>query len=76
MTDHYIGIYEDKISPENMPEIHLPSRLAGKKIVAYAKDKDSFTTFAETSCRQHEALCETEEEFFKEVREAKLESIL
>ena len=76
MTDHFIGIYEDKISPENMPEIHLPSRLAVRKILAYAKDKGLFTTFAETSWRQHDALCETEEEFFKEVREAKLANIL
>ena len=76
MTNHFIGIYEDKISPKNMPEIHLPSRLAARKILAYAKDKGLFTTFAETSWRQHDALCETGEEFFKEVRENKLTNIL
>lgn len=76
MIDHFISIYEDKISPENMPEIHSPSQLAVRKIVAYAKHKGLFTTFAETRWRQHDALCETEEEFFQAVKESKLERLL
>lgn len=77
MNYPFIGIYEDKVSPENMPKIFMPSGFTGKKkIVAYAKDKGLFTTFAETSWRQHDALCETEEEFFNAIKENKLESLL
>ena len=76
MIDRFIGIYEDKISPENMPEIHLPSRLAGKKILAYAKDNGLFTTFAETSWVGISSLYETEEEFFNAIKENKLEGLL
>ena len=76
MTYPFIGIYEDKVSPENMPEIFMPSQLAVRKVLAYAKNKGLFTTFAETSWRQHDALCETEEEFFNAVKENKLESLL
>ena len=76
MTYPFIGIYEDKISPENMPEIYLPSQLAVRKIVAYAKNKGLFTTFAETSWTNLSSLYETEEEFFNAVKEIKLESLL
>ena len=76
MIDHFISIYEDKISPENMPEIHFPSKLAVRKIVVYVKGMGLFTTFAETRWRQHDALCETEEEFFQAVKESKLERLL
>ena len=76
MTYPFIGIYEDKISPENMPEILFPSQSAGRKIVAYSKNKDLFTTFAQTSWINLPSLYETEEEFFNAVKEIKLESLL
>ena len=76
MTYPFIGIYEDKVSPENMPEIFMPSQVAARKILAYAKGKGIFTTFAETSWRQNDALCETEEEFFHAIKENKLEGLL
>lgn len=76
MTYPFIAIYEDKISPENMPEIHLPSRLAVRKILAYDRRKGLFTTFAETTWTNLPSLYETEEEFFNAVKENKLESLL
>lgn len=76
MTYPFIGIYEDKVSPENMPEIHFPSQLATRKIVAYSKNKNLFTTFAETSWENKSSLYETEEEFFNAVKEIKLEGLL
>ena len=75
MTDHFIGIYEDKISPENMPEIFMPSQ-AVRKVLAYDKRKGLFTTFAETTQINLPPLYETEEEFFNAIKESKLESIL
>ena len=76
MTQPFIGIYKDKISPENMPEIFMPSQLAVRKVLAYDKNKGLFTTFAETSWIDISSLYETEEEFFNAVKESKLESIL
>lgn len=76
MTYPFIGIYEDKVSPENMPEIFMPSQLAVRKVLAYDKRKGLFTTFAETTWINLPSLYETEEEFFNAVKENKLESLL
>ena len=76
MTYPFIGIYEDKVSPENMPEIFMPSQVAVRKILVYVKGRGTFTTFAEISCINLSSLYETEEEFFKAVRENKLEGLL
>ena len=76
MTDHFIAIYEDKVSPENMPEIFMPSQLAVRKVLAYDKRKGLFTTFAETTWINLPSPYETEEEFFNAVKESKLGSIL
>ena len=76
MTYPFIGIYADKVRPENMPEIFMPSQVAARKILVYAKVKDAFTTFAETSWTNLSSLYETEEEFFNAVKEIKLESLL
>ena len=76
MTYPFIGIYEDKVSPENMPEIFMPSQVATRKILVYAKNKGLFTTFAETSWINLSSLYETEEEFFNAVKEIKLTNML
>ena len=76
MTYPFIGIYEDKVSPENMPEIFMPSQLDARKILVYAKNSGVFTAFAETSWTNLPSLYETEEEFFNAVKEIKLESLL
>ena len=76
MTDHFIAIYKDKISPENMPEIFMPSHSAVRKVLAYDKRKGLFTTFAETSWINLPSLYETEEEFINAIKEIKLESLL
>ena len=76
MTDHFIGIYEDKVSPENMPKIFMPSKIATRKILVYVEGRGAFTTFAETSWTNLPSLYETEEEFFNAVKENELESLL
>ena len=76
MTYPFIGIYADKVRPENMPEIFMPSQVAARKILVYAKVKDAFTTFAETSWINLSSLYETEEEFFQAVKEIKLTNML
>ena len=76
MTYPFIGIYEDKVSPENMPKIFMPSQVTARKILVYVKGRGAFTTFAETSWTNLSSLYETEEEFFNAVKEIKLESLL
>ena len=76
MTYPFIGIYEDKVSPENMPKIFISSQVTTRKILAYVKNRGLFTAFAETSWTNLSSLYETEEEFFQAVKENKLESLL
>ena len=54
----------------------MPSQVAVRKILVYAKVKDAFTTFAETSWINLSSLYETEEEFFNAVKEIKLTNML
>lgn len=79
MTYPFIGIYEDKVSPENMPKIFMPSQVTARKILVYVKSRGVFSTFAETSWINLSSLYETEEEFFNAVnavKEIKLTNML
>lgn len=76
MTRPFLYIYLDKISPENMPTLLVPTSAKGKKILSYSKAHDFFTTYFTDGNFQNRTFYDTEEEFFSAIEQYKLMRIL